>query len=53
MVERILEWLAAPVVRAQAERLARAARSVRRSQRAGQRLDRMADAYREPGEAPR
>lgn len=51
MVERILDWLAGPVVRAQQERLTRAARAVRRSQRASQRLDRMAAAYREAGEA--
>jgi len=51
MVERILDWLAAPVVRAQQERLARAARTVRRSHRASQRLDRLADAYRAADEA--
>lgn len=51
VVERILEWLASPVVRAQDERLARTARVMRRSQRASQRLDRMVEAYRRADDA--
>lgn len=51
MVERILDWLAAPIVRAQQQRLAQTARAVKRSQRAERRLDAMAEAYRESGEA--
>ena len=46
MAERILNWLAAPVVRAQEARMHRAARTIRQSQRAQHRLDRMVTAYR-------